>query len=140
MDVGTTNGWRMDEVVSAKEILSIIDAEFPLEPLDENYLGEVARRYRYRDGGGEIGLIASVTQPFCGDCTRARVSADGFLYTCLFAVRGFDLKGILRSSQDDQTLKQAVLDVWSQRSDRYSEIRSRETIALPKAEMSYLGG
>jgi cyclic pyranopterin phosphate synthase len=140
MDVGTTNGWRMDDVVPAREILSIVDAAFPIEPLEENYRGEVANRYRYVDGAGEIGVIASVTQPFCGDCTRARISAEGSLYTCLFATRGFDLKGPLRSGASDGQIEAAIAGVWSKRSDRYSELRSEETVDLPKVEMSYLGG
>jgi cyclic pyranopterin phosphate synthase len=140
MDVGTTNGWRMNDVVPAKEILSVVDAAFPIEPLDENYRGEVANRYRYQDGAGEIGVIASVTQPFCGDCTRARISAEGSLYTCLFATRGFDLKGPLRSGAGDREIGGAIARVWSKRSDRYSELRSEETVDLPKVEMSYLGG
>jgi cyclic pyranopterin phosphate synthase len=140
MDVGTTNGWRMDDVVPAKEILSIIDATFPIEPLDENYRGEVVNRYRYKDGAGEIGVIASVTQPFCGDCTRIRISAEGSLYTCLFATQGFDIKGLLRSGAGDGDIERAIVGVWSKRKDRYSEIRSEESADLPKVEMSYLGG
>ena len=140
MDVGHTNGWRMDDVVPAAEVVAHIDAELPLEPADRNYRGEVARRYRYRDGSGEIGLIASVTQPFCGDCTRARLSADGRLYTCLFAVKGHDLRALLRSGATDEELFEAVGAVWSARTDRYSEIRSSKTAGLPKVEMSYIGG
>ena len=140
MDVGHTNGWRMDDVVPAREIVQAIDRELPLEPVEPNYRGEVARRYRYRDGSGEIGLIASVTQPFCGDCTRARLSADGRLYTCLFAVKGFDLRALLRSGATDEELSAAVGAVWGSRADRYSEIRSSKTAALPKVEMSYIGG
>jgi GTP 3',8-cyclase len=140
MDVGATNGWRLDEVVPAAEIVAAIDAELPLEPLDPNYHGEVARRYRYRDGGGEIGVIASVTQPFCGDCTRVRLSADGTLYTCLFAARGHDLKSLLRSGASDADLSATVHRIWSRRTDRYSELRSEETVDLPRVEMSYIGG
>jgi len=140
MDVGHTNGWRMDDVVPAREIVETIDRELRLEPAEPNYRGEVARRYRYRDGSGEIGLIASVTQPFCGDCTRARLSADGKLYTCLFAVRGHDLRALVRSGATDEELFEAVGAVWSARTDRYSEIRSSKTAALPKVEMSYIGG
>ena len=140
MDVGHTNGWRMDDVVPAREIVQAIDRELPLEPVEPNYRGEVARRYRYRDGSGEIGLIASVTQPFCGDCTRARLSADGRLYTCLFAVKGFDLRALLRSGATDEELSAAVGAVWGSRADRYSEIRSSKTAGLPKVEMSYIGG
>jgi cyclic pyranopterin phosphate synthase len=140
MDVGHTNGWRLDDVVPAAEILRTIDAEFPLEPVEPSYRGEVARRWRYADGTGEIGLIASVTQPFCGDCTRARLSADGQLYTCLFAVRGHDLRALVRSAADDDELKAAIAAVWDRRTDRYSEIRSAKTADLPKVEMSYIGG
>ena len=140
MDVGHTNGWRLDEVVPAAEIISRIDARWPLEPVDPDYRGEVAQRYRYRDGGGEVGVISSVTQPFCGDCTRARLSADGHLYTCLFATTGHDLRGVLRSGADDAGLADALHEVWADRSDRYSELRSLETVELPKVEMSFIGG
>ncbi len=141
MDVGATNGWRLDDVVPAAEILATIEAEHPLEPVDATYRGEVARRYRYRDGGGEVGVIASVTQPFCGDCTRARISAEGRLYTCLFAVRGHDLRELLRSGASDEALEEAIRGVWSARADRYSERRTKDTAALrPKVEMSYIGG
>jgi cyclic pyranopterin phosphate synthase len=140
MDVGATNGWRLDEVVPAGEIVERIDAELPLEPIEPAYRGEVARRWRYRDGGGEIGVIASVTQPFCGDCTRARLSADGKLYTCLFGVRGHDVIGLLRAGAGDTELAALLSSVWSSRADRYSEIRSEHTSGLPKVEMSYIGG
>ena len=113
MDVGATNGWRLDDVVPAAEIVAPIDAELPLEPVEPNYRGEVARRYRYRDGAGEIGIIASVTQPFCGDCTRARLSAEGRLYTCLFAVRGHDLRALLRAGADDAELRRGDPRVWA---------------------------
>jgi GTP 3',8-cyclase len=140
MDVGATNGWRMDDVVPAAEIVAAIGAEFPLEPLDPAYRGEVAERYRYRDGAGEIGVIASVTQPFCGDCTRARLSADGKLYTCLFAVRGHDLRSVLRSEAGDDEIEAAIRAVWTRRTDRYSELRTEETTRSEKVEMSYIGG
>jgi cyclic pyranopterin phosphate synthase len=140
MDVGATNGWRLDDVVPAAEIVRAIGAEFPLEPVEPAYRGEVAERYRYLDGQGEIGVIASVTQPFCGNCTRARLSADGKLYTCLFAVRGHDLRALLRSGADDEELDAAVRAVWERRSDRYSELRTEQTAALRKVEMSYIGG
>jgi cyclic pyranopterin phosphate synthase len=140
MDVGATNGWRMDDVVPAAEIVRTIGAEFPLEPVDASYRGEVAQRYRYLEGGGEIGVIASVTQPFCGDCTRARLSADGKLYTCLFALRGHDLRAVLRSGATDDELDEAIRAVWERRADRYSERRSEQTSALRKVEMSYIGG
>jgi cyclic pyranopterin phosphate synthase len=140
MDVGHTNGWRLDDVVPATEIVRAIDAEFPLEPLAPNYPGEVARRYRYRDGAGEIGVIASVTEPFCGACTRARLSAEGRLFTCLFATKGFDVRALLRDGASDADVAEALSDVWGARADRYSEIRSAETLDLPKVEMSYIGG
>ncbi len=140
MDVGTTNGWRLDDVVPAAEIVSTIDEVFPVEPLERAYRGEVAARWRYRDGGGEIGVISSVTAPFCGDCTRARVSAEGKLYTCLFGVRGHDLRALIRSGATDEELGVAVGRIWSKRTDRYSERRSERTVDLPKVEMSYIGG
>jgi GTP 3',8-cyclase len=139
MDVGATNGWRMDDVVPAAEIVSTIGAEFPLEPVAAAYRGEVAGRYRYLDGAGEVGAIASVTQPFCGDCTRARLSADGKLYTCLFAVRGHDLRALLRSDWSDD-LEETIRAVWTRRADRYSELRTADTSSLRKVEMSYIGG
>jgi len=140
MDVGATNGWRMDDVVSAAEIVRRIDAELPLEPVDANYRGEVAKRWRYRDGSGEIGVIASVTQAFCRDCTRARLSAEGQIYTCLFATSGHDLRGLLRQGASDAELIQFIERVWNGRSDRYSEIRSLNTPREHKVEMSYIGG
>ena len=140
MDVGHTNGWRLDDVVPAAEIVSTIAAELPLEPVDPGYRGEVARRYRYTDGGGEVGVIASVTQPFCGDCTRARLSAEGKLFTCLFALRSHDLRAVLRNGATDNELAEAVRGVWERRSDRYSELRSTATEGLEKVEMSYIGG
>ena len=140
MDVGNSNGWRMDDVVPAKEIVSLLHDEFHLEPLTPNYPGEVARRYRHGDGGGEIGIIASVTQPFCRGCTRARVSADGHLYTCLFASEGHDVRALLRSDLSDEKIAQALAGMWQARDDRYSELRTAATSALPKAEMSVLGG
>jgi cyclic pyranopterin phosphate synthase len=140
MDVGTTNGWKLDDVVPGAEILRTIAAEWPIEPLDRNYPGEVAERWRYLDGAGEIGVITSVTQPFCGNCTRARISADGQLYTCLFASRGTDLRGLLRSGADDDGLRDAIARVWSVRDDRYSELRSAETAATTRVEMSRIGG
>ena len=140
MDVGTTNGWRLDEVVPAGEIVQLIGFEFPLEPVGRNYRGEVAERWRYLDGGGEIGVISSVTQPFCGDCSRARLSADGSLYTCLFATTGTDLRALVRSGASDDELFDAIGRVWSGRTDRYSEIRADATLSKPKVEMSYIGG
>jgi cyclic pyranopterin phosphate synthase len=140
MDVGHTNGWRMDDVVPAAEIVETIETEFPLEPLGPNYPGEVARRWRYQDGAGEIGVIASVTQPFCGTCTRARLSAEGRLYTCLFAMRGHDLRALVRGGASDEELHEAIGTIWRGRADRYSELRSAQTADLPKVEMSYIGG
>jgi cyclic pyranopterin phosphate synthase len=140
MDVGHTNGWRLDDVVPAAEIVAAIDAELPLEPVAPRYPGEVAQRFRYRDGSGEIGVIASVTQPFCGNCTRARLSAEGRLYTCLFATTGHDLRALVRSGADEKELSDAIAAVWRVRTDRYSELRSAEPAGLQKVEMSYIGG
>ena len=140
MDVGTTNGWVLDHVVPATEIVERIDAELPLEPLDPNYRGEVARRYRYRDGGGEIGVITSITQPFCGDCTRARLSPEGELYTCLFGATGFDLRALLRGGAGDDELGDAIARVWRIREDRYSDLRTEATDELERVEMSHIGG
>ncbi|MDE2343082.1 MAG: GTP 3',8-cyclase MoaA [Betaproteobacteria bacterium] len=140
MDVGATNGWRMNDVVGAAEILGRLQQHWPLEPVDPNYPGEVAERYRYRDGSGEIGLIASVTQPFCRGCTRLRLSTDGRLYTCLFATEGVDIKTPLRAGADDETLVQTISRLWQQRSDRYSEIRTEAGQSQHKIEMSYIGG
>ena len=140
MDVGTTNGWRLDDVVPAAEIVERIHAAFPLEPVDPAYHGEVAARYRYVDGQGEIGVITSVTRPFCGTCTRARISAEGKLYTCLFAARGTDLRALLRSGASDEELTAAIEAVWARRADRYSEIRTEQTSQRPRVEMSYIGG
>ncbi|HET6820051.1 MAG TPA: GTP 3',8-cyclase MoaA [Candidatus Limnocylindria bacterium] len=140
MDVGHSNGWRLDEVVSADEILATVASEFPLEPMPPTKPGEVAERFRYVDGAGEIGVIASVSRPFCGTCDRARLSADGQLYTCLFATRGHDLRSLLRAGASDVELSTAVRAIWDGRDDRYSELRSLETVDLPKVEMSYIGG
>ena len=141
MDVGATNHWRMDEVVTASEIVELIGAEFPIEPAVENYRGEVAKRWRYKDGKGEIGIIASVTQPFCGDCTRTRISAEGKLYTCLFAHRGHDLRALVRSGATDEELSARLAEIWKVRGDRYSELRSElPPDDAPRVEMSYIGG
>jgi cyclic pyranopterin phosphate synthase len=140
MDVGHSNGWRMDDVVPAAEIVKKISAEMPLEPINPNYTGEVAERWRYKDGRGEIGVIASVTQAFCRTCTRARLSAEGKLYTCLFGVKGHDFRALLRGGAGDEEISQFIAKVWGKRADRYSEIRSENTIALPKVEMSHIGG
>ena len=140
MDVGATNGWRLDDVVPARELVERIDGVLPIEPVEPSYRGEVAKRWRYRDGEGEIGFITSVSAPFCGDCTRARISADGSLYTCLFAIAGTDLRGPLREGADDAALAALLTGVWRAREDRYSEIRSAGTEDLPRIEMSYIGG
>ena len=140
MDVGHTNGWRLADVVPASDIVAAIDAELPLERLPPRYPGEVAERYRYRDGRGEVGVIASVTRPFCGACTRARLSADGSLYTCLFATTGHDLRALVRDGSSDGDIAASIGGIWRERSDRYSELRSAATRELPKVEMSYIGG
>jgi len=142
MDVGNTNNWQMDKVVPAKDIIERIHAEMPLEPAEAQYRGEVAARWRYVDGDGEIGVITSVTTPFCSDCTRARLSADGSIYTCLFATEGFDLRAMLRDEASDEDLVEAVGGLWQKRDDRYSELRSTQSVVvdLPKVEMSYIGG
>jgi cyclic pyranopterin phosphate synthase len=140
MDVGHTNGWRMDHVVPAAEIVGRIDRELPLEPVEPNYDGEVAQRWRYRDGANEIGVIASVTQAFCRTCTRARLSTDGKLYTCLFADNGYDLRALLRDGYSDAEIGSAIAAIWRARDDRYSEIRTAETARSRKVEMSFIGG
>jgi cyclic pyranopterin phosphate synthase len=144
MDVGTTNGWRLDEVVPAAQVIQLISEQWPLEPVAPTYPGEVARRWRYRDGAGEIGIIASVTQPFCRGCTRARLSADGKLYTCLFAAAGHDLRAMLRGGATEQELCNQVAKIWTRRDDRYSELRSQQTARKQavnrKVEMSHIGG
>ena len=140
MDVGHTNGWRLDDVVPAGEIVAALDAAFGVEPVEASYRGEVARRWRYRDGKGEFGVISSVTQPFCGDCTRARLSAEGKLYTCLFAVRGHDLRAVLRDGATDEALGASIRGVWELRKDRYSELRAEATPQASRIEMSYIGG
>jgi cyclic pyranopterin phosphate synthase len=140
MDVGHTNGWRLDDVVPADEIVARIDAVWPLEPLAPKSADSTSLRWRYRDGAGEIGVIASVTKPFCGGCSRARLSAEGRLYTCLFALRGHDLRAPLRSGATDEDLAELLRGVWARRTDRYSELRTAGTADLPKVEMSYIGG
>jgi GTP 3',8-cyclase len=140
MDVGHTNGWRMDDVVPSAEVIRAISREFPLQPVDPNYPGEVAQRWRYADGDGEIGVISSVTQAFCSDCTRARLATDGKLYTCLFATTGHDMRSLLRTGSSDESIGNYLAAIWHRRDDRYSEIRSQNTAALPKIEMSYIGG
>ncbi len=140
MDVGNTNGWRMEDVVPAREILDTIDARWPIEPVEPNYTGEVAARWRYRDGQGEFGIIASVTMPFCGNCTRVRLSADGQLYTCLFGTRAHDFRAMLRDGASDDEISSMLGRVWGNRADRYSELRSKNTVQLKKVEMSRIGG
>jgi cyclic pyranopterin phosphate synthase len=143
MDVGASNGWRTQDVVTADEILARIDRDFPVEPLGDQYRGEVAERFRYRDGSGEIGVIASVSRPFCGDCSRLRLSADGRLYTCLFGAMSHDLRGRLRDGASDEEIERRIRTIWSQRDDRYSERRRDETAPLANSrppEMSYIGG
>lgn len=140
MDVGHTNGWRLDDVVSADEIVARIAERFPLEPADAERPDDTARRWRYADGAGEVGVIASVTKPFCGGCSRARLSAEGKLYTCLFGVKGHDLRAPLRLGASDEELAGLLRGVWGRRTDRYSELRTAGTATLPKVEMSYIGG
>ena len=140
MDVGSTNGWRMDDVIPSAEVLRRIGEAFPLEPAEANYAGEVAERWRYRDGAGEIGVISSVTQAFCASCNRLRLSAEGSLYTCLFAEQGHDLKWLLRHGGSDEELRNEIAAVWRARGDHYSEIRTAETAKSRKIEMSYIGG
>lgn len=140
MDVGTSNGWRLEDVVSADEIVQRISERWPLEPVALERADATARRWRYADGSGEIGVVASVTQPFCGGCSRARLSAEGRLYTCLFAVRGHDLRAPLRLGASDEELAEELRTIWTDRTDRYSELRTAETASLPKVEMSYIGG
>jgi cyclic pyranopterin phosphate synthase len=140
MDVGNANGWRMDEVVPAAEIVEAINAVWPLQPVDPTYVGEVATRYRYLDGAGEVGVITSITQPFCGTCTRARLSAKGELYTCLFSNLGHDLRALLRGGASDDEIEKRITGIWQGRTDRYSAERTTVTLGLPKVEMSYIGG
>ncbi|HEX8964236.1 MAG TPA: GTP 3',8-cyclase MoaA [Rhodocyclaceae bacterium] len=140
MDVGVSNGWRIEDVVPSAEVVRRIAEVFPIEPVAPAYPGEVAERWRYLDGAGEVGVISSVTHAFCGDCTRVRLSTEGMLYTCLFAQSGHDLRALLRGGRTDDEIAAAIAAIWSGRDDRYSEIRSAETQALKKIEMSYIGG
>jgi GTP 3',8-cyclase len=140
MDVGSTNGWKMDNVVPSAEVVRSVNAAFPCEPAHANYIGEVAKRWRYKDGSGEFGVISSVTEAFCGSCTRARISSDGTMYTCLFGRKGHDLKSLLRGGKSDEEIANVIAGVWHKRNDRYSEIRTSETAKAPKVEMSYIGG
>lgn len=140
MDVGNTNGWNLDQVVSGAEIVKLINAEFPIEAADANYRGEVAKRWRYKDGGGEVGMITSVTHAFCGDCNRIRLSAEGSLYTCLFASRGTDIRRLIREDASDEYIKEVIANLWKNRDDRYSQLRSEHSVPVSKVEMSYIGG
>jgi len=140
MDVGSTNGWQMSHVVPSKQLVSQINEVFPIEPVEPNYIGEVAERWKYLDGSGEIGFISSVTQAFCASCTRARLSAEGSIYTCLFATEGTDLRMLLRTGASDETISKVIGNLWQARADNYSEIRTAETASLRKIEMSYIGG
>ncbi|QJE00882.1 GTP 3',8-cyclase MoaA [Massilia forsythiae] len=144
MDVGASNGWNMDEVVPSGEVVRRISAEMPLEPVDPNYTGETAARWRYADGGGEVGMISSVTQAFCQDCSRIRLSTEGKLFTCLFATRGHDLRALLREGRSDAEMSSAIAHMWRKRADRYSETRTINTAGLARGtrriEMSYIGG
>jgi GTP 3',8-cyclase len=140
MDVGATNGWKMDSVVPSADVVRAINDVFPCEPVNPNYFGEVAKRWRYKDGSGEFGVISSVTEAFCGSCTRARLSSDGAIYTCLFATRGHDLKSMLRGGRSDDEIDAVIAGIWQRREDRYSEIRTAETSRPRKVEMSFIGG
>ena len=140
MDVGATNGWRMDDVIPSAEIVRRVNEAFPCEPVNPNHFGEVAKRWRYKDGRGEFGIISSVTQAFCSSCNRARLSTDGSVYTCLFATEGYDLKSLLRGGAGDAEISRAIAAIWQTREDRYSEIRTAETARARKVEMSYIGG
>jgi cyclic pyranopterin phosphate synthase len=140
MDVGSTNGWRMDDVVPSSSVIKKISSVWPLEPVGANYAGEVAERWRYADGGGEVGVISSVTQAFCSSCNRMRLSTEGSLYTCLFAQSGHDLKSLLRAGASDDEIRNQIAAVWKVRSDNYSEVRTAETAKAKKVEMSYIGG
>ena len=140
MDVGNSNDWKLDKVISAAEIANIVSQEFSISPIDRSYQSEVAARWRYDDGGGELGIISSVTEPFCGDCSRVRLSAEGMMFTCLFASEGFDLRKLLRSELSDHEIADQLRSVWRRRDDRYSQIRTAQTSQMPKIEMSYIGG
>jgi len=140
MDVGNTNEWQMNKVISAREIIDLIDSEFPIQPVSPTYRGEVAKRWKYKDGKGEVGIISSVTEPFCGTCNRARLTAEGKVFTCLFATDGFDLREQIRRGVDGEELKDVIASLWSKRNDRYSELRSQISSVKPKVEMSYVGG
>jgi len=140
MDVGRTNGWQLGQVVPSADLLRYLQEEFELEPVESSSPSDVARRWAHSDGSGEVGFISSVSEPFCGDCVRARLSADGRLHTCLFASGGHDLRAIIHNGANGEALSEAIAAIWSRRDDRYSEVRSEETSALPRVEMSYIGG
>ena len=140
MDVGNTNGWNLDQVISGHEIIKRVNKELPIEPVDPHYRGEVAKRWRYKDGSGELGVITSVTKAFCGDCNRIRLSAEGSIYTCLFASKGVDLRRLLREGASDEYIKEVIANTWRDRTDRYSELRGQGTSDIQKVEMSYIGG
>jgi GTP 3',8-cyclase len=140
MDVGATNGWKMDDVIPSAEVVRRINEVFPCEPVNPNHVGEVAKRWRYKDGSGEFGIISSVTEAFCGTCNRARLSTDGSIYTCLFAQQGYDLKSLLRGGKSDAEISHAIAAIWQHREDRYSEIRTEATARSKKVEMSFIGG
>ncbi len=140
MDVGNTNHWKMEEVFTASEIINLLSQHFDIEPTEANYKSEVAKRWKYKDGAGEFGVISSVTQPFCSNCTRVRLSAEGKIFTCLFASHGYDLRHLLRENADDAYIKEVITNIWKKRNDQYSEIRSHEIALTPKIEMSYIGG
>lgn len=140
MDVGNTNKWQMEDVFSASNIIELMGQHYDIEPAEANYDGEVAKRWQYKGSGGEFGIISSVTQPFCNNCTRVRLSAEGKIYTCLFATQGYDVRHLLREHADDEYIKEIISSIWIKREDRYSEIRSSQTILQPKVEMSYIGG
>ena len=140
MDVGNTNAWSLEKVVPAQEILEAINAELPIEAIQANYRGEVAQRYRYLDGSGEFGVITSITQPFCGDCTRARLSPEGELFTCLFGSTGYDFRSLLRTGASDDQIKKELVSLWGRRTDKYSELRTAATQDLIRVEMSHIGG
>jgi cyclic pyranopterin phosphate synthase len=140
MDVGASNGWRMDDVVPSREVVGLLDEAFGVVPADPNYVGEVAERWRYRDGSGEVGVISSVSQPFCSDCSRARLSTEGRLYTCLFATAGHDFRSLLRGDYSDEQISAAIASIWTTRADRYSEIRASQSAPQRRIEMSYIGG
>ena len=140
MDVGRTNGWQLGQVVPTADVIAYLKEEFELEPVDSQRPSDVARRWAHSDGSGEVGFISSVSEPFCGDCVRARLSADGRLHTCLFASGGHDLRAIIQNGADGEALSDAIAAIWSRRDDRYSELRSERTAVLPRVEMSYIGG